>query len=124
MTNEIKNYLNNQDNNIYFLLCKFYYNPSNILNETFNLSNYKKKEINKLLTFINLCIKDEKFKKKLDTKILKQIHLLLFDIKEQLYKSRRNKKNTTNYNKTITNKLIKKVIKLEEDNCEKNILPK
>lgn len=143
MTKEIKDYLSQiekKQTNIYFFLCRLYYMPSLILCQNDD-QQLIKKNLEAILLFLKLCIKDKKFIEKLTPETIKKIELLLFDI-EEIWKEM---KPYNNYKKEylrkkelktivkaineqkkyilLLNELIKELTKINEENCIKNILP-
>ena len=148
MTKEIKNYLkklekNNKINYLFF--WKFYLKPKAILNDKENNNSNILIENEEFFTFLNLCLKDKEFIAKLDEASMKKIRYILFDRKEYLENSILDELYKTNFkentlsksyfnnlvltlnskrnNLSIIDNLIKKITFLEEQYCEKNILP-
>ena len=142
MKQELRNYLKKieeKNKYTYFVLWSFYLNPSNTLNDNIIIKNFHNKDF---LYFLKLCLKDEVMKKRLNDQDLKNIHYQLFNIKEEweeyFNKKLNNKQKITKKDLNIItkefnnknnyffllNNLIKNVVKLEEQYCENNILPK
>lgn len=148
MTKEIKNYLKKLEKNNkinYFSFWKFYLKPKAILNDKENNNSNILIENEEFFTFLNLCLKDKEFIAKLDEASMKKIRYILFDRKEYLENSILDELYKTNFkentlsksyfnnlvltlnskrnNLSIIDNLIKKITFLEEQYCEKNILP-